>query len=105
VDAFVGDQLETSLTGLLQGYRENTIKLQKVKGPTLYEKATENSTQMWQALALVGALFFQWFRKNKEQGAVLRQETPTAGAHPSEGSSALESRGIAGSSADPDKKD
>lgn len=102
MDAFVGDKLETSLTELLQGYRENTIKLQKVKGPTLYEKATENNTQMWQALALVGALFFQWFRKNKEQGAVLRQETPAAGAQPSgEGSSAPESSGVA----DPHKED
>jgi len=54
----------------------------------------------------VGALFFQWFRKNKEQAAVLREETQTAGAHPSgEGSSALEAKGIAGSSADPDKND
>jgi protein disulfide-isomerase A1 len=99
-DAFVGDKVETSLSELLQGYRENTIKRHTVKGPTLYEKATENTTQLLQALALIGALFFQWFRKNKEQGAVLRQETETpetAGTQPSGdgSSSAPASRGVA----------
>lgn len=105
MDAFVGEKLETSLTELLQGYRENTVKLQKVKGPTLYEKATENTTQLLQALALVGALFFQWFRKNKEQGTILRQETPADAQGSGEGSSAPESSGVAGSSVDPLKED
>jgi hypothetical protein len=100
VDAFVGDKSESSLSELLQGYRENTIKLQKVKAPTLFEKATENTTQMLQALALLVALCFQWFRKNKEQGAALRQETP-AGEEPD----APAPTAVAGSSADPHKED
>ncbi|KAG0593333.1 hypothetical protein KC19_1G322000 [Ceratodon purpureus] len=76
VDAFVGDKMESSLSELLQGYRENTIKLHEVKAPTFYEKATENTTQMLQAIALLVVLFFQWFRKNKEHAAALREETP-----------------------------
>jgi hypothetical protein len=96
VDAFVGDKSESSLSELLPGYRENTIKLQKVKAPTLFEK----TTQMLQALALLVALCFQWFRKNKEQGAALRQETP-AGEEPD----APAPTAVAGSSADPHKED
>lgn len=98
MDAFVGDKVDASLAELLQGYRASTIKLHKVKGPTLYEKATENSTQLFQAVALLGALFFQWFRKNKEQGTALREETAQPGA---EGPSAPESSGVA----DPHKED
>lgn len=92
--------MELSLSELLQGYRESTIKLQKVKGPTLYEKATESSTQMFQALALLIVLFFQWFRKNKEQGAALQQETAASGEPTAAAPSA-----VAGSSADPYKED
>ena len=93
--------MESSLTELLQGFREKTIKLQKVKAPTLWEKATENKSQLFQAIALVGVMVFQWFMKNREQGAALRQQEAQAGGEPN----TPVSTDAAESSADPHKED
>ncbi|XP_024369534.1 protein disulfide isomerase-like 5-2 [Physcomitrium patens] len=100
-----GDQMESKVADLLQRFREKTITLLEVKGPTLYEKATENTTQMLQALILLFALFFQWIRKNREAAANLRREAPESEEPRSDQPRASEPSGVDEINADSNKED
>lgn len=97
--------MESKVADLLQRFREKTITLLEVKGPTLYEKATENTTQMLQALILLFALFFQWIRKNREAAANLRREAPESEEPRSDQPRASEPSGVDEINADSNKED
>ncbi|KAG0602866.1 hypothetical protein M758_10G047600 [Ceratodon purpureus] len=41
-DSFVGNSVESELSKLLHGFKDNTLKRQKMRTPSLYERATAN---------------------------------------------------------------
>lgn len=41
-DAFVGNSMESELSKLLHGFKDNTLQRQKMRAPSLLERATAN---------------------------------------------------------------
>lgn len=66
--------MEAELSRLLQDYKENKVKREKVKAPTLYEKATENYVNAAQYFALLIVMAVTVWRKNGERRASLLNE-------------------------------
>lgn len=41
-DSFAGDLVESELSKLLHGFKDNTFKRQKMRSPALYDRASDN---------------------------------------------------------------
>jgi hypothetical protein len=56
--AFVGDSIELEISKLLQGFKDRSIPRHKLKGPSLYERATENISLTLTYAILIAAILY-----------------------------------------------
>jgi protein disulfide-isomerase A1 len=56
--AFVGDLIELEISKLLQGFKDRSIPRHKLKGPSLYERATENIGLTLTYVILIAAILY-----------------------------------------------
>ena len=74
-DAFVGNSVESELSKLLHGFKDNTLQRHKMRAPSLYEQATANlpltATYLFFVIAILVTLLrgldYSAFQEDREE--------------------------------------